>query len=45
MLGLECLEEADLERFRLRYEELARAAREALDRGELDIGTPEVRPD
>jgi low affinity Fe/Cu permease len=45
LLDLESLEEADLERFRLRYEELARTAREALERGELDTGTPEVRPD
>jgi hypothetical protein len=45
LLGLEGLEEAELERFRVRYEELARAAREALRRGELDTGTPEVRPD
>src|SRR5512135_3353814 len=44
-LKLESLEEADLERFRVRYEELARTAREALGRGELDTGTPEVRPD
>ncbi len=43
--NLEGLEEADLERFRVRYEELARTAREALRRGELDTGTPEVRPD
>jgi hypothetical protein len=27
------------------YEELARTAREALRRGELDTGSPEVRPD
>jgi low affinity Fe/Cu permease len=45
LLDLEELEEADLERFRVRYEELARTAREALGRGELDAGTPEVRPD
>jgi len=43
LLDLEELEEADLERFRARYEELARSAREALERGELDTGTPEVR--
>jgi low affinity Fe/Cu permease len=35
----------DFERFRVRYEALARAAREALRRGELDTGTPEVTPD
>jgi len=45
LLDLEELEEADLERFRVRYEELARTARVALGRGELDTGTPEVRPD
>ena len=45
LLDLEGLEEADLERIRARYEELARTAREALHRGELDTGTPEVRPD
>ena len=45
LLDLEGLEEADLERFRVRYEDLARTAREALERGELDTGTPEVRPD
>jgi len=45
LLDLEGLEEADLERFRVRYEELARTARDALRRGELDTGTPEVRPD
>jgi len=45
LLDLEGLEESDLERFRVRYEELARTAREALRRGELDTDTPEVRPD
>ena len=45
LLDLEELEEADLERFRARYEALARAAREALRRGELDNGTPEVKAD
>jgi len=44
LLDLEGLEESDLERFRMRYEELARTARDALRRGELDTGTPEVRP-
>jgi low affinity Fe/Cu permease len=34
LLDLEGLEEADLERFRGRYEELARTAREALRRGD-----------
>ena len=44
LLDLEELEESDLERFRERYEQLARTAREALGRGELDIGTPELKP-
>ena len=43
--SLKALKKQHLERFRVRYEELARAAREALARGELDTGTPEVRPD
>jgi low affinity Fe/Cu permease len=43
LLDLEGLEETDLERFRIRYEDLARTARDALRRGELDTGTPEVR--
>jgi low affinity Fe/Cu permease len=42
LLDLEGLEDADLERLRVRYGELARAAREGLRRGELDTGTPEV---
>jgi len=45
LLDLESLEENELERFRVRYEEIARSAREALRRGEMDTGTPEVKPD
>ena len=45
LLDLEGLEEKDLERFRVRYEELAHAAREALKRGELDTDSPEIKPD
>jgi low affinity Fe/Cu permease len=45
LLDLEELEEADLERFRARYEGLARTARAALRRGELDTGTPELSTD
>ena len=45
LLDLEDLEEADLERFRTRYEALARAARDALRRGELDTRTPELKAD
>jgi hypothetical protein len=41
LLDLEGLEESDLERFRVRHEELARTAREALGRGELDYRHPE----
>ena len=44
LLDIEELEESDLERFRERYEQLARIAREALRRGELDTGTPELKP-
>jgi low affinity Fe/Cu permease len=44
LLDLEELEESDLERFRERYEQLARTAREALRRGELDTDTPELTP-
>ena len=43
LLDLEGLEEKDLERFRVRYEALARAARAALGRGELDTDTPELK--
>ena len=45
LLDLEELEEADLERFRARYEKLARTARDALQRGELDTDTPEFKTD
>jgi low affinity Fe/Cu permease len=45
LLELEELEEADLEQFRVRYEKLARAARDALQRGELDTDTPELKTD
>ncbi|HSE90960.1 MAG TPA: hypothetical protein VLJ79_32420 [Candidatus Binatia bacterium] len=44
MLGLEGLEEAELERFRVRYEELARCARSAASWG-IGYRHPEVRPD
>jgi low affinity Fe/Cu permease len=44
LLDLEELEESDLEGFRERYEQLARTAREALRRGELDTDTPELTP-
>ena len=42
LLDLEELEEETLDKFRMRYEGLARKARELLERGETDIGTPEA---
>ena len=44
LLDLEELTEADLERLRGRYEELARLAREDLKRGGLDTGSPDLSP-
>ena len=43
LLDLEELEEDDLEKFRDRYEELARMAREALKSGAQDTDTPEIK--
>lgn len=42
LLDLEELPENELERFRARYEGLAREAREDLGSGRVDTGTPEV---
>ena len=42
LLDLEELPEPDLAKFRSRYEELARKARQDLEGGLLDTGTPEV---
>jgi len=42
LLDLEELAEQDLNRIRARYESLARQAREDLQRGLLDTGTPDV---
>jgi low affinity Fe/Cu permease len=42
LLDLEELTEQELEQLRVRYEELARQAREALRRGHPDTGRPEV---
>jgi low affinity Fe/Cu permease len=42
LLDLEELEEDQLDRFRQRYEELARAARENVEHGERDTDTPEA---
>lgn len=41
LLDLEELEEDNLEAFRIKYQQLARAAREQLHRGLKDTGTPE----
>ena len=41
LLDLEELEEEDLDRFRRSYEELATHARDDLERGSKDTGTPE----
>ncbi len=45
LLDMEELEEAELDRIRRRYVELARLAREQRRRGETDVDTPEVSPD
>ena len=43
LLDLEELGEAELDRIRERYEELARGARKDLQRGRRDTGRPEVK--
>jgi low affinity Fe/Cu permease len=45
LLDIEELTERDLDEIRIRYEELARRAREDLRRGRRDTGRPELRPD
>ena len=42
LLDLEELEDDHLDRFHRKYAELAKAAREEIERGELDTGTPEA---
>ena len=42
LLDLEELPDDDLERFRVRYQELARRARQDLDGGTPDTGTPDI---
>ena len=42
LLDLEELEEANLDRFKMRYRKLADSARRQLDRGATDTGTPEA---
>ncbi len=41
LLDLEELEEDELDEFRAKYEQLAKSAREQVDRGSKDTGTPE----
>ena len=43
LLNLEQLEDKELERYRRRYAELARAAREKLRSGQLDTDSPELK--
>jgi low affinity Fe/Cu permease len=43
LLDLEQLDEAQLERYRRRYQALATMAREKLERGELDTDSPEIK--
>ncbi len=45
LLDLEELTDAEIERLRAHYVELARLAREALRQGRRDIGTPDVTLD
>ncbi len=42
LLGLEELTEGELERLRVRYEALARLARQDLGRGDADTGSPDL---
>ena len=42
LLDIEELGDTELDRIRSRYMELARKAREQIDRGEADVGTPDV---
>jgi low affinity Fe/Cu permease len=44
LLDLEELDEKTLGDFRRRYEALAERAREGIERGRADIGTPDVEP-
>ncbi|HWM44117.1 MAG TPA: low affinity iron permease family protein [Burkholderiales bacterium] len=43
LLDLEELDEAQLDRYRRRYEALAASARDKLKRGELDTDSPEIK--
>jgi low affinity Fe/Cu permease len=44
LLILEELEDAQLERYRRRYKQLAAEARDKLRKGELDTDSPELKP-
>ena len=44
ILDLEQLDDAALEAYLRRYEELAAAARERLQKGRIDTGSPEIKP-
>ncbi len=44
ILDLEQLDEQQLQRYLARYEELAAAARSRLQKGRLDTGSPEIKP-
>ena len=44
LLDLEELEEHELQAYLRRYEELAAAARRRLDSGQLDTGSPDIKP-
>jgi low affinity Fe/Cu permease len=43
LLDLEELDEEQLDAFRASYAQIAQLARQALMRGEVDVGTPEVK--
>ena len=44
ILDLEQLDEEQLKRYLQRYEELAAAARSRMEKGRLDTGSPEIKP-
>lgn len=43
LLDLEELDEKELDRIRKRYQDLAKAAREGMERGEIDTNVPDFR--
>jgi low affinity Fe/Cu permease len=44
ILDLEQLDDEELRQYLLRYEELAAAARKRLEKGRIDTGSPEIKP-